>query len=633
MSYPSKPITFSSSTAVSDAVTEWWIQPISTYLKAPYERIVHGAISSTGEILACEHNISKNTTKRIAVYTDQIDDHNVPALYAEEGRRFVMAWSKHNADRFIKFKCSDISGDIATFEKATVYQFATTNVTAYAQLIKIKHLSSANVDVFWLFSRTQTTGADWQLIPVNVTQDTGTITFGTAITIFRSATGQQSYISVAEEHNIGQQVIRVAWGYNPGVSLHAIFGLRINCVTGAITNVQDPTLSANINGTGLPVLDTSLASFPFVAEPAGGNSRRLFYVRPGPDTFAIAYADWATATPDNATYRVREIDVPTTGLGMSKNSSLSVGYANAAYVAAMQTNTFEYEVFFKFSAEPKGLDEIELGKRSNVTANGNFYFRINNQRKLTLRLLFNSGQELSFFGTNALPGGWTDDLIGLRVVVNNALSPKVAIDYSLNDGGSWTNLESQNPAGLAGGFRPCTDPLIVGGLLLVNETSLLTIKRASFKTGTGGTLIAGVNFATTWPTGNTTYTDAAAVNWSLVGSATVDGYNPEIKDFGIAGPRVGYAASSNYIAGMAFENPSFRRAVFAAYSDSTTETIKRYHLDDMRQETILTGHTSAARLIRPYSPINGGPFNITYNNITSYSPVNYTQYLGDIKII
>ncbi len=612
--------------SAQDAVTEWWVQPIATYLKSPYTRVVHGAISSTGQILACETNILKGTTKRVVAGTVGIDDHNTPALWAEEGRRFLLGWSGHEADSKIQFKCSSRSGDIDSFASAQQFQFASSGTSSYVQIIKIDSLSSDSADVFWVFNRKG--GVAWQIVPVTVTQATGIITFGTAITVF-NAPGNQAYITIADAHvaSPGDQVIRVAWGYNPSLSLHAIFAFNIDVVTGAITNLVDGGFSANLDGTNLPITDT-VPPAAFLAEPSAGNSRRLFYVRPGPDNYAVAYADWATATPDLATYKVKEY--PTIeGTGLKKTDDINIGYATAAYKAAMQTNTFEYEVFFTCSAQP--AVDIELGRRANDTTTGNWYFRLKTTRVITLRLLFNSGTQLDFTGTVPVPGQWTDK-IGLRVVVGDGLTPKVAVDYSLNNGSSWTNLESQNPAGLVNGFRTTDAPLIVGGLLLANQSSRLMINSATFKTATGGTLIAGLNFGTDWPNGDIVYTDAATSNWSLVGPVVVNG-GVSVTSFGIAGTRVGYVAASNYIAGMAFQNPSYDRVVYTAHSDLTTETLKKHTLAYSATEVIASQPTIEGRLIRPYSPVNVSSEEIIYTQMTAYSPTTYTNYQGNVKIV
>jgi len=612
-------------TSARDAVTEWWIQPIATYLNAPYSRVVHGAISSTGKILACESNLLKGTTKRIEAATVAVDDHNTPALWAEDGRRFLLAWSGHEANSFIQFKCSDIRGDIDTFSTAPTYQYASGGTSSYVQIVKIDSLSSAAADVFWVFNRKD--GVAWQMIPVTVTQATGAITFGTAVTVF-NAPGNQAYISIADEHVAsGNQVIRVAWGYNPSLSLHAVFAFNIDVVTGAITNIVDGGFTANMDGTNLPITDT-VPPTAFISEPSAGNSRRLFYVRPGPDTYAVAYADWATATPDVATYRVKEYP-PTPGTGVKKTDDISVGYATAAYTAAMQTNTFEYEVFFKFSSTPTG--DTELGRRANDTTTGNWYFRLRANRTVIVRLLFNASTQLDFTGTVPVPGSWANR-IGLRLVVGDGLTPKVAVDYSLDNGDTWVNLESQNPAGLVNGFRTTTAPLIVGGLLLANETTKLTIDSATFKTGTAGTLIAGLSFAADWPNGDIVYTDAASASWSLVGPVVVNGV-VSVTDLGIAGPRVGYVAGSNYIAGMGFQNPSYSRVVYTAHSDLTTETIKKHTLSYNLTETLVSQPTLEGRLIRPYSPVNNSPEEVIYTQMTEYSPTTYTNYHGNVKIL
>ena len=630
MSYPSprNPRT-NEEIIANDAVHEWWIQPLSTYLDSPYPRIVNGAISSTGKILACEFDILKNITKRIEAGTIEVDDHNTPALWAEEGRRFLLGWSGHDSSNNIFFKCSNKKGEVASFEDSDLYTYVSAVSSSYVQIIKINHLCSENEDVFWVFNRRATT--NWQIIPVHVNQDTGEIRFGLAIVLVTSSI--QSYITISDANNTypNNQVIRIAWGYNPALSLHAVFGFNIDVVTGAITNVSDDTFTANLDGTNLPISD-AVPPVAFISEPLAGNSRRLFYVRPGPDAYAVAYADWAIATPNDATYRVKEFSNIINGEGLRVGPGTNVANAEITYDAAMQTNTFEYMTFFTFTS-PSLTSEAELGRRSNDGNDGMFWLRIRPNRTVVVNLSYagSSGNPFPGLGTVPIPGKWTDK-IGLRLVVDNALTPKVVVDYSLDDGTTWTNLELANPAGLAGGMKVSSAPMYVGAKNIGNTNRGLIIHSASLKTATGGTLIAGVNFGAEWPDGETVFTDTAGRSWALTGDSYVDGLDdqPSVTDYGISGPRVGYIASANYIAGMAFQSPSKDRIVYTAHSTANVETIKKH--SQGTEETLITAYASDARLIRPYSPKNTGPYEVIYISMDEYSQTTYTDYLGSIKI-
>ncbi|MFA7000421.1 MAG: hypothetical protein WC241_04935 [Candidatus Paceibacterota bacterium] len=613
-------------TVSNNAVTEWHINPIATALASPYARIVHGAISSTGEVLACEYSIASKKTLRIVAGTTDIDDHNCPALWAEEGRRFLLGWSNHDNGNSIFFKCSGINGDIRSFENAPLYTYTSGGTSSYVQIIKIDSLSSANVDVFWIFNRRSTTS--WQVVPVSVYQDSGKILFGTATIILRTPL-YQCYISIADAYvaSPGNQKIRIALGYNPATNKSAIYGFEIDCVTGSITNVVDDSVLGNMSGTNLPIEDTSPPT-AFIPALASDSSRRLFYVGAGTDSFRVGYADWLKVDPDNAVYKVKEIPLAAYLLGLSKTDNAIVSYASAAYVAAMATATFEYEVFFSFRETPTGI--TELGRRALDTATGIWYLRLETNRKVSLRCMYVSGAETNMTTTNAIPGTLTGGKIGIRVVVNDALTPKIAIDYSLDAGATWVNLEGINPAALVNGLRVTTAPLIVGGYLIANQTNKLIIHSATYKTGTGGTLIAGVSFEKDWLSGLTTYTDAAGVVWALTGDAFV---KSGLNTYGIAGERVGFGVESNYIAGMCFQNPSTDRVVYTAHTDGVAEILKMHMPNYGTEETLVSAPTIDARLIRPYASVNGGEFDLIYTNMVSYSPTTYTDFKGSIKAV
>jgi hypothetical protein len=122
--------------------------------------------------------------------------------------------------------------------------------------------------------------------------------------------------------------------------------------------------------------------------------------------------------------------------------------------------------------------------------------------------------------------------------------------------------------------------------------------------------------------------------YTTVNSPTYSSVNYDTNDLGIAGPRVGYTAAANYIAGAAFENPSTMRRVITAHSDDGTETVKLWNVEagEYVSETLLTKPTTEARIIRPYAPVNGRVDMIGYNNMRDYG-TTYTEYEGDWSLI
>ncbi len=102
---------------------------------------------------------------------------------------------------------------------------------------------------------------------------------------------------------------------------------------------------------------------------------------------------------------------------------------------------------------------------------------------------------------------------------------------------------------------------------------------------------------------------------------------------GPSGARVGYTAEANYIAGLAFEQPSRRRAVLRASTDGETETVARLHLarEGLTPEILHRQPTAEGRLIRPCAPVNGGPFAAIATEIITYS--GYTSFAGNLRAL
>lgn len=312
---------------VPDAIGEWWSWPIATAIG---DRTVFGAISSTGDVLACEMDHTSGATQRVVLGSVQPDDHNCPALWASAGRRSVAMWTRHTEDNSLHVSVSGPDGSVASMAGSPELLFSAAGATSYAQMHRIAHLSNAGQDTFWVFTRIGTT--TWQMVPMSVDQATGAVTFGTMVQLLTATS--QTYISTADAFTVTGQTLRVAWGYNPAVGASEVRYFEINVVTGAITSPVDLTLAANISGTGLPLVDTDVA--PLLGPVGTGRSRRLFYTRPGPIAPAVAYAEWDEATPDAAEYRIVR---STGGSWVSTSYGLAgprLGYTSAAnYISGM----------------------------------------------------------------------------------------------------------------------------------------------------------------------------------------------------------------------------------------------------------------------------------------------------------
>lgn len=407
---------------IPDAVGEWWIHPLATFLPAPRPRTVMGAIGSYGRVLVCEIDHRTGAIQCNEIAEAGADDHNVPAVWTEPGRRPLVAWTNHNADNVLRLKVGDPDGELGTIAGGPELTVDIGGKASYSQIYRIAHLSGDTQDTFWVFARRANT--TWIIQPLTVDQPSGTVHVHASVALL-DARGRQAYITTADAMETeGNQTIRLAWGYNPAQPVHAVRYLEIDCVTGEIATPLDSrfrvTLSELAGGSG--IVDVEVPTLLPELEP--GFSRRLFAVRPGPDSPAVAYAEWAIDAPDDATYAVIELD------------------------------------------------------------------------------------------------------------------------------------------------------------------------------------------------GN---------------SATGGGASTRTSHLGRSGARVGYTAAANYIAGLAFEHPSRRRAVIRASTDGETETVARLILTDdgYATEVLHRQPTGTGRLIRPYAPLNGGPLAAVATEITSYG--GYTSFAGNLK--
>lgn len=326
---------------IPDAVGEWWIHPLATFLPAPRPRTVMGAIGRSGRVLVCELDHRTGAIQRHEIAQAGVDDHNVPAVWIEAGRRPLVAWTNHNGDNLLRLKVGDRAGKLGTIACGPEWAVDIGGRASYSQLHRIAHLSGETQDTFWVFMRRA--NATWIIQPLTVDQPTGTVHVHAPVALL-DAQGRQAYITTADAlETAGNQTIRLAWGYNPAQPVHAVRYLEIDCLTGEIATPLDPGFRVTLTdlATGSGIVDVEAPTLLPELDP--GFSRRLFAVRPGPDTPAVAYAEWAIDAPDDATYAVIELDGnPTMGGGASTRtarlgrSGARVGYTAAAnYIAGL----------------------------------------------------------------------------------------------------------------------------------------------------------------------------------------------------------------------------------------------------------------------------------------------------------
>lgn len=358
-------------TNITDAIQEWWIYPVATYVEAE-DRTVFGGYSTTGKILVCEYNHATTELKRVeAATTAVIDDHNNPAVWVQAGRRILIAYTNHNKDNIMRFKVSDSAGTIESLASASEQTYNAGMGVTYAQIHKIESQSDSTKDVFWVFSRWTT--HKWYILPVTVAQSSGTIAFGTPVELVSTSVTShtQLYLSTAPSYGANQR-IRVSWYHNPAGDIQAIRYFDINAETGAVMSRVDNTNLGNVIGNaGLPVLASEVT--PIVPEPANSSiSRRMFYTRPGPAAPAIAYAEWDISDPDNAVYTLAEASDETASDWTTSTygtAGTRVGYTDTAnYIAGMSFPEPAYDRGFILAREKDGRSTVELyAKTDTVT--------------------------------------------------------------------------------------------------------------------------------------------------------------------------------------------------------------------------------------------------------------------------
>ena len=126
-----------------------------------------------------------------------------------------------------------------------------------------------------------------------------------------------------------------------------------------------------------------------------------------------------------------------------------------------------------------------------------------------------------------------------------------------------------------------------------------------------------VEFADATPDGGTYHVfDVPSLTDTAIGSAGFSFYT---------------GGDSNYLAGLAFPNPSSDGSLYRASGNGTTEIVERLTPDGIGgydATTMLAQPTSLGRLVRPSSPEGGGPFALIVSQITEY--VDYTDFTGNL---
>ncbi|WP_227687030.1 hypothetical protein [Spirosoma arboris] len=600
------------------------MHPIATYEALPYKRTLFGAIGSDGAIYACEYTHLSKQTKKFQVGKAIVDDHCAPAFYAASGRRSVIAWANHNKDHLIHYRVGELSGDITAWETETIIDLG--NVASYAQIHRLNAESDTTQDTFIVFNRLN--NHQWTAMTFSVNQATGAFTVTRPPRIILSGNNKQTYITTADAFNAtGNQVIRIAMGFNPEATSHSVYYLELDAVTGALTSPVTSTLSANIyTQTSTPVSDNSLSAL--IPDNSGdAESRRLYYVRSGPAEPAIAYLDYSKSTPMKGTYK-------TISKASATFKALAIGTpkggAVAAYKRAMNMSDFEVRTKCSFSVTPTTSTTLA----SRVVGGEGWWFELLANRTVKFTCRTGSSTMKTVTTKAAIPGSFSamigygfkyrDDVAGLA---------RAYFQYCL-DGTNWIDLGngSGSSMGSTGTIIPITSdaPFVVLGGVESTTAIIQTAQLLDFNQ----VVVTSVDF-TTLASGLTRFTTPSGDSWTVTSGAsitTASGNSWLINTFGIAGQ--GFSSGlPSYIGGMNFPTPCYDDIVYLTRRNSTNtnSTLERYTRPDINStytQSILIP-TSALYLARPYSPIGANVIPVLYVELTSYGP-SYTTYSGAI---
>ena len=633
---------------LDDAVGEWWITPLATHQTYPYSRTVMGAVSKTGRILALEQNHTTARISRYEVAQAGANDHNVPAIHVSEGCRPIIAWTRHNSDTIIRFKVGGLNGDIGYFQQNPEIQVNVEVRTSYTQIYKIEHLSNEEETFYFTFFRANQT--QWRGIKFKVTEKTGTFELVSFVndsplsglytagrTLVESPT-HQCYLSSAESVNgDGDQIIRFAFGYNPARPVHSVYAFELNVKNGDITSLFDHSILANIKyGIRLPIRDDSMKSM--IPDVGVGKSRRLFYVRGGQDSFAVAYADWDIGDESNAIYKVDEVtsfsETPSTP---APHNGLipSGGYVTSDEKITLPTQGFEYVVNYKAPSTPV---EYEIGRIYSRADTSLFYLRVHADGNFTINFKTTEGIQEYTTNTKPLADTWGSDVwYKLKFDFPDSFVRR----YLSDDGETWTEIGGGIGFDKVHEFAPYSDVFTLpshnsdfGGVPVFYSFKFANL---------AGETISDVNFKKTWPPYIGSYIDANGNSFTTSGGAYIGRTNvprpPVVTpvtttyEFGVSGEKIGYTDASNYIPGMNFEQPSNGEIVYTAHNVEGVQLVRKWRKigNGYVPERIYEQTTENGKLCRPYSPLNSYGANLMLTNFTKYD--GYTNFEGNIITI
>ncbi|WP_157139161.1 hypothetical protein [Gordonia alkanivorans] len=350
-------------------IHEWWIKDAYTWVGGRLVWTLYG--STDGTIHAGEWRPGMGVTADVIVgdtVAFAIDDHCAPGHWmADDTRCGVMVWQHHAGDNLLRVAVA-APGDVASFQDSPVTTIDVGDTVSYGSPIPITSGSTDTDMLFWVPVRSP--GSNWRFARFSVNQATRAVTPLSTL-FFAKSSGGQFYGSFADARVAsGNQKIRAAMYHNPAQPDNHVWYLEIDVVTGAVTNpfgtitlnVLTATEDLELNGN-----QTSPAVTPALAHDSAVD-RRLFYVSDGPYKPRIAYAEWPTGQPDNATYRVFDVQAGTSTAVVAAGPRF--GYtAEANYLCGMAFDSpaTDDTVYVARNLNPGGRLERYWTGRSGTT--------------------------------------------------------------------------------------------------------------------------------------------------------------------------------------------------------------------------------------------------------------------------
>lgn len=635
----------------------WWIRPVAMVGEDSMGKFVFkGGITSpnpdepdylggdSADIVVSEWRANGLPVRSVVVGKARADDHNVPAVMCEKGKRKVVAWSNHGYDSKLHLVVSDKRGSLESLAYGTAVDENKTRIgrVTYAKLFYIEHLSTEEESYYWIMYRVNDTSDTdtnhgWVISEIKVDE---TVDYGGIIWVadagheerflFKNG-GSLGYIATREGINdSGNQIIRFLFGFNPGSGWYEKYlsKFEIDVVTGEITGHGVDGISRNLN-----IYDTDWQfiqhdEFQHTIENAPTDYRRRFF---STSKNAHLYADWEKDDEDNAMYILDEM-VDTNVLKTNSSGKAELPHDESQNI----DGDFKIEWFGKI---PSSIDSTTvLARKFSSNDNGSWVIRVRTDSVIEILLAHSeaSGETVTFnFGV--IEGLFdTAKFIGLRFELQvGDTGTAYRLSYSLDNGQYWSDkitrvlfdTTQNNPVDFS------TANIEVG-----KNGNNLTVKSFLLSDWDDNPIV-DIDFDN-WNIGSTSHTDTTNNVWSLIEDAEVINSKEYVThELGIAGRRIGHGATANYIPGgeLIVEKEELIAVIlikrYEGENRSTLELYKKKHDGDWQQNIL---ENRKQKLARPYQPIGSdSPIGVMFVILRDYGQgeQEFTEYLADTEAI